>query len=67
MEIVQMISQMGFPIAVAAWLLVKLEARLDSAEGAARELTAKIQAHMDWCINCQKAVCGNNCEKHDGR
>lgn len=44
-------------IAVAAWLLVKLETKLDSAEAAARDLAAKIQAHMDWCMKCQTVHC----------
>lgn len=57
MELMQLISQMGFPIAVAAWLLVKLEAKLDSAESAARDLAIKLDAHTERCIKCREARC----------
>ena len=54
MDIVQLIGQVGFPIAVAAWLLVKLEGKLSAAETAARELSARLDAHTERCEKCRK-------------
>lgn len=62
MELFQIIGQVGFPIAVAAWLLVKFEAKLDAAEAAARDLAGKIQAHTDRCIKCRENKCCKDCE-----
>lgn len=37
-EILKMIGNLGFPIAVAAWLLVRMEQRMDSLTAAIAEL-----------------------------
>lgn len=52
MDIVQAVAQVGFPIAVAAYLLVRLEQRLEAAEQAAIALSTDIRAMMATCKNC---------------
>lgn len=64
MELIQLIGQAGFPIAVAAWLLVKLEGKLDAAEAAARDLAGKLEAHAERCIKCRP--CRECCLKEKG-
>lgn len=54
MDFVQLIGQVGFPIAVAAYLLMKLEGKLSAAEAAARELSARLDSHTARCEKCQK-------------
>lgn len=41
-EILTMIANMGFPIAVAAWLLVRMEQRMESLTSAIGELRTAI-------------------------
>lgn len=53
MDIIQAVAQVGFPIAVAAYLLVRLEQKLDAAEQAARELASEIKAHFVACAKCR--------------
>lgn len=55
MDIVQAVAQVGFPIAVAAYLLVRLEQRLAAAEQAAVTLAADIRAMMAQCQRCMSA------------
>ena len=62
MDLWQLIGQVGFPIAVAAWLLVKFETKLDAAEAAARDLATKLDAHVNRCIKCRE---GNPCRECD--
>ena len=62
MELVQLIGQVGFPIAVATWLLVKFETKLDAAEAAARDLAAALQVHTDRCLKCREGKCCKDCD-----
>ena len=55
MEWVQVIAQVGFPIAVAAYLLTKLETKLESCETAARDLAVKLELHTERCNKCREA------------
>jgi hypothetical protein len=41
-EMLKMIANVGFPIAVAAWLLVRMEQRMDSLTAAIGELREAI-------------------------
>ncbi|WP_378957072.1 hypothetical protein [Pelosinus sp. sgz500959] len=52
-DIVQFVAQVGFPIAVATWLLVKLQVSLDNFATAARDLAGKIEVHTSQCAKCQ--------------
>lgn len=52
-DMVQFVAQVGFPIAVATWLLVKLQVSLDNFATAARELAGKIEVHTSQCAKCQ--------------
>lgn len=52
MDIIQAVAQVGFPIAVSAYLLVRLEQRLAAAEQAAIALAADIRAMMAQCQKC---------------
>lgn len=63
MDLLQLIGQVGFPIAVAAWLLMKLEAKLDAAETAARELTVKLGEHIDQCRRCREGRPCRDCDR----
>ena len=54
MDLTQLIAQVGFPIAVAAWLLVKMEKQLEEAAEAARHLAALLEAHLARCQECQE-------------
>ncbi len=62
MDLIQIVGQVGFPIAVAAWLLVKFEGKMDAAEAAARDLAAKVQAHTDRCLKCREGKCCKDCD-----
>jgi hypothetical protein len=66
MDLMELIGQAGFPIAVAAWLLVKLEGKLDAAETAARELASKLDAHAERCIKCRESRACQCCLKEKG-
>lgn len=61
-EFVKFVGQVGFPIAVAGWLLVKLEQKLDAAEVAMRSLGERLEMHLAQCIKCRESrmntVCG---------
>lgn len=54
-DMVQFITQVGFPIAVATWLLVKLQVSLDNFATAARDLAGKIEVHTDQCTKCRES------------
>ena len=49
MDIVQLIGQVGFPIAVAAWLLVKFESTLEKVEISNRDLESKVEILIAVC------------------
>ena len=66
MDLIELIGQAGFPIAVAAWLLVKLECKLGAAENAARELASNLDAHADRCIKCRESRACHCCLKEKG-
>ena len=53
-DMVQFVAQVGFPIAVATWLLVKLQVSLDNFATAARDLAGKIEVHTSQCTKCQE-------------
>ena len=53
-DMVQFVAQVGFPIAVATWLLVKLQVSLDNFATAARDLAGKIEVHTNQCTKCQE-------------
>jgi hypothetical protein len=42
-EITKILSQFGFPVAVATFLLVRIEKRMETLEGVIRELSEKIE------------------------
>ena len=54
MDLTQMIAQVGFPIAVAAWLLLKMEKQLESAADVGRHLGSLLEAHLARCQECQE-------------
>ncbi|HWR42064.1 YvrJ family protein [Sporomusa sp.] len=54
MDVVQIVGQVGFPIAVAAYLLVKFEAKLEAFERAATTLSTRLEVHTDRCIKCRE-------------
>ena len=54
MDLTQMIAQVGFPIAVAAWLLLKMEKQLESAADVGRRLASLLEAHLARCQECQE-------------
>ena len=60
----RLITQMGFPIAVAAWLLVKIEGKLTAAETAARELAIKLDVHVNRCIKCREGKPCRDCDRN---
>ena len=54
MELTQMVGQVGFPIAVALWLLIRLDKKLESFERAAAALAARLEAHSSRCLECRE-------------
>ena len=64
MEFVQIVGQVGFPIAVAAYLLIKFESKLEAFERAATTLAAKLEVHTDRCIKCREGKPCNTCDKN---
>ena len=54
MELTQMVGQVGFPIAVALWLLIRLDKKLESFERAAAALAARLEAHSNRCLECRE-------------
>ena len=54
-DMVPFITQVGFPIAVATWLLVKLQVSLDNFSAAARDLASKIEVHTEQCAKCRES------------
>ena len=53
MELTQMVGQVGFPIAVALWLLIRLDKKLESFERAAAALAARLEEHSNRCLECR--------------
>ncbi|HWR38076.1 MAG TPA: YvrJ family protein [Patescibacteria group bacterium] len=64
MDIVTIIGQVGFPIAVAAYLLVKFENKLDAFTQAANNLAIKLEAHTDRCLKCREGRPCSACDKN---
>lgn len=54
MDLTQMIAQVGFPIAMAAWLLLKMEKQLESAADVGRHLGSLLEAHLARYQECQE-------------
>ena len=54
MELTQMVGQVGFPIAVAMWLLIRLDKKLESFERAAAALAARLEEHSNRCLECRE-------------
>ena len=54
MELTQMVGQVGFPIAVAMWLLIRLDKKLESFERAAAALAACLEEHSNRCLECRE-------------
>ena len=54
MELTQMVGHVGFPIAVALWLLIRLDKKLESFERAAAALAARLEAHSNRCLECRE-------------
>jgi hypothetical protein len=54
MDLTQMVGQVGFPIAVAMWLLVRLDQKLASFERAAAALAARLEEHTNRCLECRE-------------
>jgi len=53
MELTQMVGQVGFPIAVALWLLIRLDKKLESFEQAATALASRLEDHSNRCLECR--------------
>ena len=49
-----MVGQVGFPIAVAMWLLIRLDKKLESFERAAAALAARLEEHSNRCLECRE-------------
>ena len=62
MDIPQFIAQVGFPMAVAAYLLFKLGAKLDAAERAALLLAERLDEQLKRCERCRCGIAGNGKE-----
>jgi len=54
MDWAQLVSQVGFPIAVAAWLLVKLDDRLGAFEKTAVAICQRLEDQMNRCNECKE-------------
>lgn len=63
MNIVRIIGQVGFPIVVAAHLLVKFEAKLKAFERATTTLSTRLEVHTDRCIKCREGKPCNTCDR----
>ncbi len=62
-EMMKFVGQVGFPIVVAGWLLVKFENKLDAAEVAMRSLGERLEMHLAQCVKCRESRMNGNCEK----
>jgi len=49
MDWAQLISQVGFPIAVSAWLLIRLDDRLGAFERTAVAICQRLEDQMNRC------------------
>ena len=68
LDIVQLIGQVGFPIVVTTWLLLKLEDKLEAAEKAAITLAAKLETHTERCNQCREGKGCRDCiHKDEGK
>ena len=54
MDWAQLISQVGFPIAVAAWLLIRLDDRLGAFEKTAVSIAQRLEDQMNRCAECKE-------------
>ena len=50
MELTNMVGQVGFPVAVSLWLLIRLDKKLESFERAAAALAARLEEHSNRCL-----------------
>ena len=50
----QLISQVGFPIAVSAWLLVRLDDRLGAFEKTAVAICQRLEDQTNRCNECRE-------------
>ncbi|SMC44656.1 YvrJ family protein [Sporomusa malonica] len=66
MDVWQVIGQVGFPIAVATWLLVKLQTTLEAFTNEAIELKIQLEAHASRCIKCREGKPCHTCD-NDGK
>lgn len=63
MDWAQLVSQVGFPIAVAAWLLVRLDDRLGAFEKAAVAIAQRLEDQAARCGECREWRQRNGREK----
>lgn len=49
-ELTKILSQFGFPVAVATFLLVRVERRMETLEKALNELSEKIEVLLAQCV-----------------
>lgn len=63
MDWAQLISQVGFPIAVAAWLLVKLDDRLAAFEKTAVAICQRLEDQANRCNECREWRARNEKDK----
>ena len=54
MDWAPLISQVGFPIAVAAWLLVRLDDRLGAFEKTAVAIAQRLEDQTNRCNECRE-------------
>ena len=54
MDWAQLVSQVGFPIAVSAWLLVKLDDRLGAFEKTAVAICQRLEDQQNRCNECRE-------------
>ena len=67
MELTQLIGQVGFPIAVTCWMLLKLDAKLGAFERAAVAIAQRLEDQALRCNECREhrrltAGCGSRKE-----
>ena len=54
MDWVQLVSQVGFPIAVSSWLLIKLDDRLSAFEKTAVAICQRLEDQTNRCMECRE-------------
>ena len=62
MDLTQLIGQMGFPIAVSCWLLMRLDSKLGAFERAAVAIAQRLEDQAIRCNECREnRRSGANC------